>query len=910
MKNPYFKFILAVLLIALPLSLFAAGGTLKGKVTEFGTSEILPGANVMIKGTKFGVASGMNGTFEIKNVPAGTQTLVVSFMGYQTQEKQISVQENASLTENFVLKAEVLIGKEVAILADRALERKTPVAFTNVQKVDMEARLGSQDIPMVMNVTPSVYATVQGGGSGDSRLTVRGFNQRNVAIMINGVPVNDMENGWVYWSNWDGLGDATSSIQMQRGLSAVNLATPSIGGTMNILTDPSAMQTGARYKQEFGNDGFLKTTLSASSGLIDGKYAVMGTVVRKTGDGLIDKTWTDAWAYYLGASWQVNKSNRLEAYAVGAPQRHGQNSYKQNIAAYSHEYAASLDDYDPAALTAFKEATTGRKYNENWNVIDESFKGEEFFDGKKIQRYAPGYMNERENYYHKPIVNLNWYSQLSSKTNLFTTLYYSGGVGGGSGTLGSVVYDRTSEPSQILDWNKTIEINKGIVDAKGVAKNARQSLGIMRNSVNNQWTVGLISKVNYKFSKALEGNIGLDWRTAEIEHYREIRNLLGGDYYVSKDSQFFPAAGEKLGLGDKVGYDFTNTVNWLGAFAQAEYSVEKFTAYGMAGYSTVSYSYESFFKKGPDGSTLKLDANNIGGYQVKGGAKYNVIKNFDIFGNVGYVNKVPIFDNVISDDKGTKAEDPKNEKFTSLEFGVNYYSKFVAAKVNYYYTLWNDRTKSQWTTLADGTEDLVFITGMDQLHTGIELEAAVKPIDMVRLDVGASFGNWTYQNDVSGFYLNYDNPAEPQKNYNFYIKDLKVGDAPQTQLALGASVFPIKGLYLQGLYRYYMNNYADFDPFSRTNAADRAEGWKAPDYGVVDFHASYKLPVTLGPVGLSIFAHVFNALDEIYVQDAVDNSAYNSYKVNKLIANPHKADAAEVYLGLPRTFNVGLQLTY
>ena len=60
--------------------------------------------------------------------------------------------------------------------------------------------------------------------------------------MINGVPQNDMENGWVYWSNWDGVGDATSSIQMQRGLSKVNLATPSIGGTMNIITDPTLLK--------------------------------------------------------------------------------------------------------------------------------------------------------------------------------------------------------------------------------------------------------------------------------------------------------------------------------------------------------------------------------------------------------------------------------------------------------------------------------------------------------------------------------------------------------------------------------------------------------------------------------------------------------------------------------------------
>ena len=128
----------------------------------------------------------------------------------------------------------------------------------------MEFRLGSQDIPMALNTTPSVYATMQGGGAGDARINVRGFNQRNVAVMINGVPQNDMENGWVYWSNWDGVGDATSSLQMQRGLSAVNLAAPSIGGSMNIITDPAGMESGGKVKQEYGAGNFLKTSVNLS----------------------------------------------------------------------------------------------------------------------------------------------------------------------------------------------------------------------------------------------------------------------------------------------------------------------------------------------------------------------------------------------------------------------------------------------------------------------------------------------------------------------------------------------------------------------------------------------------------------------------------------------------------------------
>ena len=267
--------------------------------------------------------------------------MTASVIGYGSGSTTVNVPSSGSVTANFSLSSEAIELSGLEVLASRA-DEKTPVAYTNVTKADMEFRLGSQDIPMSLNMTPSVYATQQGGGAGDARINIRGFNQRNIAVMINGVPQNDMENGWVYWSNWDGVGDAAHSIQVQRGLSAVNLAAPSVGGTMNIITDPTAHTRGGKFKQEVGAGGFVKSTLNYNTGLIGGKMAFSGTLVRKTGDGVIDKTWTDAWAYYFGATYAMNETNRFELYAVGAPQRHGQNLYKQNLGAYDSDFAASV----------------------------------------------------------------------------------------------------------------------------------------------------------------------------------------------------------------------------------------------------------------------------------------------------------------------------------------------------------------------------------------------------------------------------------------------------------------------------------------------------------------------------------------------------------------------------------------
>ncbi|NOX48363.1 MAG: TonB-dependent receptor [Chlorobi bacterium] len=914
-----------------------------GVVKDAEMNEDMIGATVIVEGTTNGTATDTDGKFKL-DIDPGPYVIEVTYVGYVTQKVEVTVAEGEYYNMGTIkLASEDIVLGGILIVADRATERQTPVAFSNVEKKQIEEQLGSRDIPMVMNVTPSVYATQQGGGSGDARINVRGFNQSNVAIMINGVPVNDMENGWVYWSNWDGLGDATNSIQMQRGLSAVNLATPSIGGTMNIITNPAEQKGGFSYKQEFGSGRYIKSSLFGHTGLVDGKWAISAGGVRKVGEGVIDKTWTDAWAYYFGAAYNINSKNRLELYATGAPQRHGQNLYKQNIAAYGHDFAKSIDGYDPNALAAFPESQSGRLYNENWGQVSNKYVGKQYWNSSSKDRYNQQYINERENFYHKPLINLNWYSEFSDNVSLFTTAYYSGGKGGGTGTYGKIAWDY-SGPSRMADWDGTIEDNASeewsykekIGDSTAYHTQpvkSNQATGLLRNSVNNQWTLGLISKLKWKVSEKVNVSFGIDGRSANIEHYREVRDLLGGAYFSTRDangdklikeikngstryyfpeSEFWTSDDYQRTLGDKIDYYFTNTVNWMGGYGQIEYKTGYLSLYGMAGYSTIKYGYTNHFKKA-EGSDAELTTKTkaIGGYQVKGGANYNLSETVNIFVNGGYVSKVPIFDAVINDRDGTTATDPKNEKFTSVEMGLQY--KTINNKFNingnFYYTMWQDRSRSIGIRLEDGNEGFVFLTGMDQSHMGFELEGAWQPVQALRFDFGGSIANWEHTNDVSGVYKDYQSGGAEEIPYTYYVKGLKIGDAPQTQMALGLSVYPARQFRVQLIGRYYANHYADWDPFSRTEEGDTKQSWKTPSYTVFDLHADYTLPLQ-SDVDINIFLHVFNLFDEMYIQDATDNSAYNSYQENRSIVNPHSADAAEVFLGMPQVFNFGFKINY
>ncbi len=599
-------------------------------------SNPLEGANVVLVGTSLGDTANEAGAYAILDVSAGTYDLTASFIGYSPITKSVVVGEEDVMT-HFELEVGVVILSDVEVLASRA-SQQTPVAFTNVSKEDLELRLGSQDLPMILNTTPSVYATQQGGGAGDARINIRGFNQRNIAVMINGVPQNDMENGWVYWSNWDGVGDTAASIQVQRGLSAVNLATPSIGGTMNVLTDPTAFEKGGKFKQEAGEGGFLKTMFNYNTGLLfNDKLAFSGTIVRKTGDGLIDGTWTDAWAYNFGASYAISDDQRFELYAIGAPQRHGQNLYKQNIATYSQELAGDVDGYDTDAFAdgAKFETEAGRLFNQNVAPIDPSYTGEQYwymYGANTTNRYSSTFLNERENYFHKPLVNLNHFLNINDKMRLSSVAYWSGGSGGGTGTYGSVSRIPAVEGNSwyksspwTWDWNAEIAQNSDNVD-ENFSTTENRSTGILRNSINRQDTYGLISKLNFVINDELELQAGIDWRAATIEHAREVRDLLGGDYYVDYSDDNTPE-GKVVRLGDEIAYHNDTTVDWFGGFVQANYTTDKMNIYGMGGLSSIEYSYQDHFTV--EDEVIKADP--ISTYQVKGGVMYNVNDDMSVF---------------------------------------------------------------------------------------------------------------------------------------------------------------------------------------------------------------------------------------------------------------------------------------
>ena len=250
------KLLLVGLMLLTSIVTFAQ---VSGKVLDIETNDPLPGATIIVQGTADGTVTGFDGTFSI-DVEEGT-ILIVSYLGYETAEISAGIDSDIiGLYPDLNQLGEVVVTSGVI---DIAKVRSTPVAVSTISPAEIALKVGNQEFPEIMNKTPGVYATKQGGGYGDSRISLRGFDQRNTSFLINGQPVNDMENGAVFWSNWAGLSDVTSAMQVQRGLGSSKLPIPSVGGTINIVTKSTALQQGGKVSASVGNDGFLKTLLNS-----------------------------------------------------------------------------------------------------------------------------------------------------------------------------------------------------------------------------------------------------------------------------------------------------------------------------------------------------------------------------------------------------------------------------------------------------------------------------------------------------------------------------------------------------------------------------------------------------------------------------------------------------------------------
>lgn len=895
----------------LTFAIFAQDVKIVGKITDQNTSEGLIGASVQYAPGK-GTVTNFDGEFELL-VPKGEYELTVTYSGYVEQKIKVNAKDKIN-TINVGLSTIEL--DEVEVIGNIATDRETPVAITQITKEQITEELASQDLPMVLNGTPGVQATQTGGGDGDARITIRGFTQRNVAVMIDGVPVNDMENGWVYWSNWFGLDAITQRMQVQRGLGATKIANPAVGGSLNILTQGIDNDFSVKFKQELGTGWFSRTSFSYNSGMLKGKWGITIAGSFKRGDGWVDGTPTLGGFYYAKIQKRF-KRHTLSLSAFGAPQQHGQRSYKKRITYWDADYAKKKFGYEEVDAPDH-----GLKYNEHW--------GYRTVDGERKL------MNERKNYFHKPQVTLKDFWNINEKVSWSNIAYVSIGRGGGT-AMDNYGATKRDEDGQI-DFDQIVFDNQNFVFGNDTFPNndalyhptKYKANQFIRSSVNNHFWAGFLSTIDYRITKEWKFNAGADYRFYQGEHYKEAYDLLGGDYVVSNVNQNSPYSSWEQGsiVGDDNKYRNLRDglVQWVGAFAQTEFSNKKWTWFvnlsgvysgykgidyflpmqvsledttlNLAYGDTVSYNGKTYTQESEEAENHNTGWIWKPGFTFKTGANYNINKNHNVFVNVGYLSRTPQFSNVVNTEGNNVFESIKNEEIMAAEFGYGFRSKKFSMNINGYYTYWNNKPFPFGYSIPDPNDPLetikVNINGMAAQHMGAELDFVWKIIPQLELQGVVSYGDWTWQSQ--------DTVNVQGNTVSFDARGVHVGDAAQSIYGLSLRYEFVKRAYIKVRYTIFDRYYSDFDPFSLNGANAGRESWRLPTYGLMDLHVGYSFRIKK-KYGLSIRGSLLNVLNTKYISDA-QNNGFDSPTDN------FDAQSADVFFGqgIRWNFSIAFQI--
>jgi len=890
--------------------LYGQQGSITGTLLDSETSETLIAVTVQIESLGIGTTSEIDGSFVLNNIPIGNQTLTFSYLGYADVSRDVTVQAGQNTDLGTINMEQSAIGlDEVEVFSKVGIDRKTPIAMSSLSSQVIQERFSGASLPDMVQSTPGIY-TIQGaGGYGDQEVYIRGFDQTNVAFLINGVPVNDMENGRMFWSNFAGLSEITRNMQVQRGLGASKLAISSIGGTINMITKPADRGEGGRIEYQHGTGSWNnRVRFTYNTGLSDNGWAVSFQGSRTTtSSGLlglpaaqqgsvVPGAFTDAWSYYLAVSKEINPKHTITFWGFGAPVNRGT--------------AWTPDERTRAAF----------------NLKDKQ-------QNNALGIYNGELFNARQNKLHKPLMSLNHFWAKDPNTTISTSVYLSiANVfstqprDSESGLFFPIRRDipfsgidefQAFSSDNLINWdylstiNKdrstTIEFPSGNPDIPSITGNSSRFYLESRHNDHN-W-VGLISNIEKRI-----GNLnligGIDLRHYKGKHYAEVFELFGGDFYVTRnrfgDDENVLAPNGVAYEGDRINYDYDGNVDWTAAFVQAEYSKNKFDFFGTASLTSTWYTRVGNFWNSrdiyADNSFGKSPQQNFITTTLKAGVNYRPDNRHNIYFNTGFFTRPPFFRSTFLDARysGEIRKGLVHENVLSAEIGYGYRTGKIQANINAYFTNWSDRTtefnldNGEISILDDGDRLPVVLTGLRSEHKGIEADFVYNVTPALEINGYLSLGDWAWAENGSQEVTVTNGGTTVTETLEVDLKGLPPSTAAQTTAGIGLHYRGLKSMYIGGRL-----NYVD-DISIRYTPEDLLRGFISKEIINSGFDAYTNVFIYAG--------RYFDFGDNLSGRLSV--SVNNLFNTEFVRWGSYFFGDSQLSYGFPRTFTIGLSLDF
>jgi len=700
---------------------------------------------------------------------------------------------------------------------------------------ELESEEQSQDISGLLQSSGDIFVSTAGYTFGNARFRIRGYESENTVVMINGIPVNDMETDRAYWSTWGGLNDVTRNKEINHGITSNRNNFGGLGGATNILTRASLYQKGIKFTYSLANTTYRQRAMfTYSTGMMKNKWALTVSGSRRWAEeGYVEGTFYDAYSYFVSAERRINSAHSVGLVAFSAPTRRG-------IPGVATQEACDL------AGTNY--------YNPYWG----------YQAGEK--------RNSRVSNYNKPLLLLNHYWDISKKTSLVSALSYSFGRGGSTAINWYDAYDprpdyyrklpsywRYEDPDEYtrltnlwmndegtrqLDWEHFYFSNRKNLytqqDADGKAGNditGNLAKYFLEDRRNDHSQIGFNSNFNHTYNDHIKFFGGLNIALYKGYHFKVMEDLLGADFWVDIDKfaerEFFDPNTAQADMrnpnrvireGDKFGYNYTANINTYDLFGEAQFTYGKADFYLGATLTQTTFWRTGKMQNGmfPEDSYGDSEKNDFTNGGVKGGVTWKLTGRNFINANGAFFGRAPVFrtayisprtrDHVI---KGLESE-----KIFSGDLSYLYRAPFLKARATLYYTEFTDQAE-QASIYHDELNTFVnyIMTGVDKLHSGAEVGIEAKLTSEITMTGVFAMGEYIY-NSRPKVTIAQDNDAQPlATNRTVYLENYRIGGTPETAASFGCKYSSPKYWFAGFNVNYYDNVYLDIYPDRRSAEA-------------------------------------------------------------------------------------------
>lgn len=621
-----YKVFLVAAVMLLSARVYAQEFSIAGSVRDAKNNQVLTGATLQLEGTNRATVSDAFGRFRFDRLAAGDYTLQVKFIGYSDQSQKVSV-SSSSAEVTIALQESFVMTDEVVVSATRA-DEKTPATFTNVNREAIQKQNFGQDLPFLLNWTPSAVVTSDAGtGVGYTGIRIRGSDATRINVTVNGIPYNDAESLGTFWVDVPDIAASSQSIQVQRGVGTSTNGGGAFGATINLQTNTRNDDPYATLMSSAGSFGTFRNSLSFGTGLLNDHWVIDGRVSKINSDGFIDRATADLQSYYFSAGF-YSGNTMIKAITFGGKER----TYQ---AWYGVPQSRLQNDTEAMLMTASNEGWNEAQTN---NLLTSN--------SRTFNPYT--YKNQVDDY-KQDHYQLHFSQRLADSFTANVSLHYTPGKG---------YYEEYRYNNKLADYGLSpVTIGDSTITSTDL---------IRRRWLKNDF-YGFTYSLNYEKDK-VNAILGGGWNRYDGDHYGQI--IWSQVSPVPTEYQYYFNNGDKrdFNIYGKTTYSFTDKLN---AYVDLQYRKVTYTATGI--------------ENKQNQVNVDVDFNF---FNPKAGVTFAVSDNQVAYASYSIANREPVRDDFVDAPQGRT---PKHENLKNLEAGYKIMGKNYMLKANYYLMDYRDQ---------------------------------------------------------------------------------------------------------------------------------------------------------------------------------------------------------------------------